>query len=130
ELRTPIFSLGGFLELLRDEELDEATRSEFLATMAEQVDRLTRLASDLLDLSRIDAGRVRVERERVALGEVAEELAAEFAPVAQRESHPLDVVVESQAVALADGGWVQRVGRLLLENALAHTPPGTPVRLV
>src|SRR5439155_1753100 len=56
ELRTPIFSLGGFLELLRDEDLDEATRREFLGTMAEQVERLSRLATDLLDLSRLDAG--------------------------------------------------------------------------
>src|SRR5204863_8094129 len=63
ELRTPLFSLGGFLELLDDEELDEATRAEFIATMSEQVERLTRLAADLLDLSRIDSGRVRIERE-------------------------------------------------------------------
>src|SRR5439155_4562305 len=54
ELRTPLFSLGGFLELLTDEDLDEATRGEFLDTMREQVDRLTKLATDLLDLSRLD----------------------------------------------------------------------------
>ena len=58
ELRTPIFSLGGFVELLRDEELDEETRREFLDTMAEQVERLQKLAVDLLDLSRLDAGSV------------------------------------------------------------------------
>ena len=62
ELRTPLFSLGGFLELMTDEELDEATRAEFLSTMREQVDRLTKLATDLLDLSRMDAGRLRVAR--------------------------------------------------------------------
>ena len=58
ELRTPLFSLGGFLELLDDEELDEPTRREFLDAMREQVDRLTKLATDLLDLSRLDAGRL------------------------------------------------------------------------
>ena len=58
ELRTPLFSLGGFLELLDDEELDEPTRREFLGSMREQVDRLTKLASDLLDLTRLDAGRL------------------------------------------------------------------------
>ena len=68
ELRTPLFSLGGFLELLDDEELDEATRREFLGSMREQVDRLTKLASDLLDLTRLDAGRLTVEREPVDLG--------------------------------------------------------------
>ena len=58
ELRTPLFSLGGFLELMADEELDEPTRQEFLETMREQVERLTKLATDLLDLSRLDAGRM------------------------------------------------------------------------
>ena len=58
ELRTPLFSLGGFLELMADEELDEKTRREFLETMREQVDRLAKLATDLLDLSRLDAGRM------------------------------------------------------------------------
>ena len=56
ELRTPLFSLAGFLELMADEDLDEETRAGFLATTREQVDRLTKLAADLLDLSRLDAG--------------------------------------------------------------------------
>ena len=84
ELRTPIFSLGGFLELFRDEELDEATRHEFLDTMTEQVERLSKLATDLLDLSRLDAGPVRLEREPVELADVAEDLCEEFAAVARR----------------------------------------------
>ena len=72
ELRTPIFSLGGFLELLDDEDLDEATRKEFLGTAREQVTRLTKLATDLLDLSRLDAGRVQLEREKLDLGALAQ----------------------------------------------------------
>ena len=63
ELRTPLFSLGGFLELLADEDLDEETRRDFLAEMRGQIDRLTRLATDLLDLSRLDAGQLEVERQ-------------------------------------------------------------------
>ena len=53
ELRTPLFSLGGFLELMADEEVDEETRQEFLETMREQVDRLAKLATDLLDLATV-----------------------------------------------------------------------------
>ena len=71
ELRTPLFSLRGFIELLTDEELDEATRREFLETMREQVDRLARLAEDLLDLTRLDAGRMHFERSPVDLAELA-----------------------------------------------------------
>ena len=71
ELRTPIFSLGGFVELLQDEHLDQETRDEFLDTMGEQVERLQKLAVDLLDLSRLDAGSLELERERVDLAELA-----------------------------------------------------------
>ena len=50
------------LELLEDENLDEPTREDFLETMRDQVERLTRLTADLLDLSRMDAGRMPVGR--------------------------------------------------------------------
>ena len=68
ELRTPLFALGGFLELLEDEE-DPDARREFVATMHGQVSRLTRLATDLLDLSRLDAGGVEVAHDDVDLAE-------------------------------------------------------------
>jgi two-component system OmpR family sensor kinase len=130
ELRTPIFSLGGFLELLRDEELDEATRHEFLATMTEQVERLSKLATDLLDLSRLDAGPMRLEREPVELAAIAEDLCEEFGAVARRLGHSLQAEVLEGGVALGDHERVLQIGRALVDNALLHTPPGTPVRIV
>jgi signal transduction histidine kinase len=130
ELRTPIFSLGGFLELLRDEELDEGTRREFVATMAEQVERLSKLATDLLDLSRLDAGPMRLELESVPLGAIADDLAEEFAALARRRDHPLEAHAEAPAVVLADRERLLQIGRALVDNALVHTPPGTPVRIV
>ena len=129
ELRTPLFSLGGFLELMADEELDEQTRREFLETMREQVDRLAKLATDLLDLSRLDAGRMNVEHEPVDLGEVAQVVAEEFRVVAEQQGHPVEVVVEGRPVARADELRMLQVIRALLDNALVHTPPGTHVTL-
>ncbi len=90
ELRTPLFSLGGFLELLEDEELDEPTRREFLDTMAGQVRRLTKLADDLLDLSKLDAGRLHVETQPVDLESLAGAAVDEFAGVARASGHPLE----------------------------------------
>ena len=129
ELRTPLFSLGGFLELMVDEELDEQTRREFLETMREQVDRLAKLATDLLDLSRLDAGRMSVEHEPVDLGEVAQVVVEEFRVVAEQRGHPVEVVVEGRPVARADELRALQVIRALLDNALVHTPPGTHVTL-
>jgi signal transduction histidine kinase len=129
ELRTPLFSLGGFLELLDDEDLDEATRREFLASMREQVVRLTKLAAALLDLTRLDAGRLTVEREPVDLAELARELVEEFRHVAAATEHSLTVDVPEPVVAEADELRALQLGRILVENALLHTPPGTAVRV-
>jgi signal transduction histidine kinase len=129
ELRTPLFSLAGFLELMDDEDVDESTRTEFLDQMREQVTRLTKLTSDLLDLSRLDAGRLAVDREPVDLAALVAELAEEFAPAARSSGHELELDEHDGAVAAADELRVFQIGRILVENALLHTPPGTPVRL-
>lgn len=131
ELRTPLFSLAGFLELMDDEELDDETRREFLGTMREQVERLTRLATDLLDLSRLDAGRLRVAREPVDLGEIARTLVREFGPRATSAEHELELELaeDGPIAALADAQRALQIGRVLVENAIRHTPPGTAVRV-
>jgi signal transduction histidine kinase len=129
ELRTPLFSLGGFLELLDDPELEDATRLEFLAQAREQVTRLTKLATELLDLSRLDAGRLSVAREAVDLAEITEELGAEFSARARAIGHPLEVVADGAVAAHGDAERVLQIGRVLVENALVHTPADTTVRV-
>lgn len=130
ELRTPLFSLGGFLELLADEELDEQTRSRFLVSTREQVDRLARLAGDLLDLSRLDVGQLHVERTDVDLAETAAVLCDELGPVAEATGHTLAVVPAAGPVwAVADEERVLQIGRALAGNALAHTPAGSTITI-
>ena len=132
ELRTPIFSLGGFVELLQDEELDEETRTEFLATMRGQVDRLQKLATDLLDLSRLDAGSLELEREPVSLQLLANQITHEFAAAAARDGATLDVDHRdgaSEIEALCDAQRVAQILRVLVDNALTHTSPGTRIRV-
>jgi signal transduction histidine kinase len=131
ELRTPIFSLGGFVELLQDEQLDQATRDEFLTTMGEQVQRLQKLAVDLLDLSRLDAGSLDLNAERVDLRELAGAVAAEFGPVVAGRRTELEVRLPNESVrALCDRERVMQIMRILLDNALRHTPEGTPVTVI
>lgn len=128
ELRTPIFSLGGFVELLQDEQLDPATRDEFLASMRTQVDRLQKLAVDLLDLSRLDAGSLELQSEDVDLGELAHTVAAEFTPAVAQHRTDLELRVSDEPVgARCDRERVAQIMRILLDNALRHTPEGTTV---
>jgi two-component system, OmpR family, sensor kinase len=131
ELRTPIFSLGGFVELLRDEQIDTETRDEFLQTMHEQIERLQKLAVDLLDLSRLDAGSLDIESERVDLGELASTVAAEFKPALVNHRASLRLRVPDDPVeAIGDRERVMQIMRILLDNALRHTPLGTPVTVI
>jgi signal transduction histidine kinase len=128
ELRTPIFSLAGFVELLQDEELDDDTRREFLDTMGEQVARLQKLSVDLLDLSRLDAGSVELQREPVDLSELARSVLGEFRPALAEHRTELEVRLPNGGVeADCDRERVAQIVRILLDNALRHTPEGTPV---
>jgi two-component system, OmpR family, sensor kinase len=129
ELRTPIFSLGGFVELLEHEEPDRASREEFVREMREQVDRLTKLTGDLLDLSKLDADAMELRVERVDLRRLAEQTAAEFQPAAVRHGSAVEVngAARDPALALADPDRVAQIIRILIDNALTHTPKGTAI---
>jgi two-component system, OmpR family, sensor kinase len=128
ELRTPIFSLGGFVELLQDEELDEETRRQFLDQMAGQIARLRKLATELLDLSKLEAGSLELRPEPTDVGELARQVTAEFTPaLAQHDSH-LQLRLQRDPIrATCDRERVAQIVRILIDNALAHTPEGTEI---
>ena len=128
ELKTPLFALGGFIELMQHEDLDEATRQEFTEQMDDQVQRLTRLASDLLDLSQLDAGQLEVASAPIDLGQCATDLVEQFAPAAESGGYHLELgPVLGAPLGLGDAPRVLRIGSALIENALRHTLPGTTV---
>lgn len=127
ELRTPLFSLGGFIELLEDES-DEAERAELLSAMHGQVERLQKLAVDLLDLSRLDAGSFELERDRVDLAEIAEMVVGEFAPQMRRGEADVQLRVPEGGVEVTcDRERVAQIMRILIDNAIRHTPEGSHV---
>jgi two-component system, OmpR family, sensor kinase len=128
ELRTPIFSLGGFVELLEDDDLDPETRRRFLDQVRDQTERLRKLSVDLLDLSKLEAGSLELREEEVDLGELTRSVSGEFEPsLAQHDSH-LELRLVTGAIEVqCDPVRVAQIMRILLENALVHTPSGTRI---
>jgi signal transduction histidine kinase len=131
ELRTPLASLDGTLELLEDDlnpqRLDLADARQRTTRAREQSHRLSSLASDLLDLSRLDA-EVDLRVEPVELGELCRAVAAEF----ERRAAERDVLIEVRRSphacwALCDPGAVARIVRILLDNAIGIAPAGSSV---
>jgi len=128
ELRTPIFSLGGFVELLEDEDLDPETRARFLEQVRDQVERLRKLSVDLLDLSRLESGSLELRPEQVDLGELTRSVSGEFEPVlAQHDSHLELRLASGRIEATCDPVRVAQIVRILIDNALVHTPPGSHI---
>jgi signal transduction histidine kinase len=128
ELRTPIFSLGGFVELLEDEDPSPEERLEFVRTMRQQIDRLTKLTTDLLNLSQLDAEGIVMQTRAVDLGSLAREVAREFGPRADARGSRLELrAPDTPVYARADPDRVRQIIRILLDNAFTHSPEGTSV---
>ena len=130
ELRTPIHSLGGFVELLQDEDLDEEERRAFLDQIAEQVARLRALSVDLLDLSKLEAGSLELHPEPTDVGALARSVSAEFTPVASQHESEVEVRLAPEEIeATCDPDRLAQIVRILLDNALTHTPQGTRIEV-
>jgi two-component system OmpR family sensor kinase len=130
ELRTPIFSLGGFVELLEDEDLDPETRRRFLEQIGDQVRRLGKLSVDLLDLSRLEAGSLELRPEEVDLAELTRSVSGEFEPTLALRDARLELHLpggRGDIEASCDPVRVAQIVRILIDNALTHTPPGTRI---
>ncbi len=131
ELRTPLASLDSMLELIEDDlspgHEDLADARQRTARAREQSRRLTKLASDLLDLSRLDA-EISLRAEPVELGEIARAVVAETDLRAAAKGVTLRVFAASRATWVrADPGAVAQIVRILLDNALAVSSEGSLV---
>jgi signal transduction histidine kinase len=133
ELRTPLTMLQGTMELLDEDLRDGADMDdarEQVAGARRELRRLATLASELLDLSRLDAA-VQLRSEPVELGEITRAVAAEFGLAAAERSVELEVLpAEEPCWARADPAACARVVRILLDNALRYGPAGQPIEVV
>jgi signal transduction histidine kinase/HAMP domain-containing protein len=127
ELKTPLFSLSGFMELIDEGELDADTEKEFLSLMRQQVDRLTDLSLSLLDLSQVDSGAVRLEAGDIDITTLTRAVIAEFRPGAEGRGVSIEVSAPAELPAACDERRVSQVLRALLDNAVKFSPVGGTV---
>jgi two-component system phosphate regulon sensor histidine kinase PhoR len=130
-LKTPLASIRDYVELLQDEEAsDPATQEEFLDVISTQAERLQRLIENLLNIARIEAGVVKVEKHNLSLNEVLEQALHVVQPSAEQK--PLELVKDLSPMHL--GVFVDRDMALqaainLLSNAVKYTPAQGKVTL-
>jgi signal transduction histidine kinase len=126
ELRTPIAVVHGIASTLaaRERDLDDEQRAVLQETLVEHTARLRELAEQLLDLSRLEAGRLHVEPQPFRPRALVEEL---LPRVAGTRAAEVEVRIDPDAEVIADEGAFERVVGNLVANALRHGSP--PVRV-
>ena len=127
ELRTPLTSIKGSVDLLLDEETGElnATQRRFLNTVRRSSDRLINIVSDLLDLSRLEAGRVQLDLHPVDLAHLAEDVAASLGNLFNAKRQQVEIRADAELPpAMADRQRMEQVLVNLLGNASKYTPEG------
>ncbi len=126
ELRTPLTSVIGYAKLLAERSLDPDTQRLYLATLRSEAARLTALVDGLLDLERIEAGRLELDVQPLDLRCLLEEKRLLFAGHSDRHSIELDLP-HGPLTVLADRDRVSQVVANLLSNAIKYSPAGGPV---
>ena len=126
ELRTPLSSISAYIEMLVDGDAeDEDARQEFYKVISTETDRLRRLIDNLLNISRIEAGLMHIEREQVQIGELVERAVQSM--MHQAKENNLDIHTKLAQVDLTitgDSDMLYQVIVNLLSNAIKYTPQG------
>jgi two-component system sensor histidine kinase KdpD len=130
DLRTPLASITGAVSALRDPDalLSEATRAELIDDIATEADRLNRLVGNLLDMTRVESGALRVAQEP---GDIAEVIGAALEQRAEAvNKHPLTLRVahDLPAVRMSEPLIAQVVVNLL-DNAVKYSASGAPIEI-
>lgn len=130
ELRTPLTSIKAYTATLRrrDVNFDEETRQQFLQVIEEETDRLTRLISDLLDMSRIESGRMELKKREFDMVKLAEIVVDKLRSQSSKHSIILTTGSESATVN-ADPDKIEQVLVNLLDNAIKYSPEGGEIRV-
>jgi signal transduction histidine kinase len=130
ELRTPLASLTAASHLLKRSELPEEQRGRLADTIYREVFRLNEMATDFLELARLESGRGRMVREPVHLGGLVQECIEIVRPVAEAEGVSLESEAETtQSPVQGDRNRLKQVFLNLLTNAIKYNRPGGQVRI-
>jgi len=130
ELRTPLTAVRGLLEPLSDGMVkDEETRQRYYDIMLHEVMRLSRLITDLLELSRLQSGREHMDVSAVDLQELLEEIQMNYQIEAEQRGIQLLLKTDQLPYAMTDRDRIEQILVILIDNAMRYTPEGGTITL-
>jgi signal transduction histidine kinase len=134
ELRTPMTAIKGYVDILAMGAAGALAENQlhFLDIVRSNIDRLNILVSDLLDISRIEAGRVTLNPQSVNLREIAEDVIAEALRRSQSEDKPMALSLDAPTKlmpVMGDGDRLRQIMSNLVDNAFSYTPSNGTIRV-
>jgi two-component system sensor histidine kinase KdpD len=128
DLRTPLASIKAAASSLQQEDMhwDEDARSSFASTIEREADRLNRLVENLLDMSRIEGGALKPEKEWYSITALIQDVVGRLQPLLQGREIRTSLQADLPPVQL-DYLYIDQVLTNLLENATRYTPAGSPI---
>lgn len=125
ELRTPLTVINSYLEMFEDGMLGELseTQQEKLAVMRSQTDHMIRLVEDMLDTSRLESRKFKIQKQHIELDEIAKSAVDEMSRLADLKEHSMSLKIRSKLPdIIGDGQRIKQVFSNLLTNAIKYTP--------
>ena len=127
ELKTPLASIRLLTDsILQDESIDQATAREFVGDIGEAADRLIHISQELLELNRLDEGRI-IPQEPVDMNRQAKMLCRLLSPLAESAQVTLETDLGEGCVARCNSEDASQILRNLMENAIKYNVPGGQV---
>ena len=123
EFRTPLTGIQGFSEMMRDEDLTLEEMREYAGDINKDSQRLNRMINEMLDLDRMESGRMTIHPERMDLNAVIEDVADRVRPNAPNHTLTLDLQPHLPQIH-ADRDRMTQVASNLLNNAVKYSPTG------
>ena len=127
DLRSPLTAISAAGEAIALPGISADEREELASVIVGETRRLSRLVENLLDLSRLEAGALELRSEEVDLAEIVQLVSAEFIPALAQHDSELRRRVAPAPVVACDPERVAQILRILIDNAIAHTPRGTGI---
>jgi signal transduction histidine kinase/HAMP domain-containing protein len=132
ELRTPLGFIKGYATTLlrEDTPIEPATRRHFLEIIDEETEKLEHMIGELLDVSRLQAGRLPIELAPVVLGELVTHAIDKARPTLEANGHTVTLRLPDEPIPVfADPLRTEQVVDNLLENAARYSDPGSPIEV-
>lgn len=129
QIRTPLTSINVMLDILKEQELDENTKRNYLYEITKQLNSINWLVTVLLKLSRLESGMVEFNYEPINLKQLANEVKQSMAIPIELKNQKLEIISKEEATMQGDYNWTKEAIINIVKNCIEHTAENRKIKI-